>query len=59
VPDHEVIAALRERERTGAPLSRRDVMAEYRMGTPRATRLMAAANNGTQLDMTDLHNGNS
>jgi hypothetical protein len=59
VPDHEVIAALRKREQEGKPLSRRDVMAEYRMGTPRAVRLMAAASNGTQLDVTDLHHGNS
>jgi hypothetical protein len=59
VPDHEVIAALREREQNGDSLSRRGVMAEFRMGTPRATRLMAAANNGTQFDIAGIHEGNS
>ncbi|WP_431428890.1 DUF2637 domain-containing protein [Actinophytocola sp.] len=59
VSDHEVIKALREREQQGEPLSRRSVMAEYRMGTPRATRLMAAASNGTHLTISDHHRGDS
>lgn len=57
VSDREVIKALRERQ--GEPLSRRGVMAEYRMGTPRAARLMAAASNGTHLTIADRHGGDS
>ncbi|GAB3448880.1 hypothetical protein GCM10027436_42760 [Actinophytocola sediminis] len=59
VSDHEVIKALREREQQGEPLSRRSVMAEYRMGTPRATRLIAAASNGAHLTIADHHGGDS
>jgi hypothetical protein len=58
VSDDEVIAAIRQRQQNG-PVSRRDLMAEFRMGTPRAVRLMAAARNGTQLDLTGIPDGNS
>lgn len=47
VSDDEVIAAIRQRQHNG-PVSRRGLMTEFGMGTPRATRLMAAANNGSQ-----------
>jgi hypothetical protein len=59
VPDHVVIKALRTREQQGEPLSRRGVMAEFRMGTPRAERLMAAARNGTHPTTDDRHGGDS
>jgi hypothetical protein len=58
VSDDEVIAAIRQRQQNG-PVSRRDLMAEFRMGTPRAVRLMAAARNGTQLDLSGIPGGNS
>jgi hypothetical protein len=52
VSDDEIIAAIHQRRQIG-PVSRRSLMADFRMGTSRANRLMAAANNGAQRDRTD------
>jgi hypothetical protein len=52
VSDDEVIAAIHQRRQNG-PVSRRSLMTDFRMGTSRANRLMAAANNGSQRDRTD------
>lgn len=56
VSDDEVIAAIREHEEAG-PVTRRFVMDEFRMGTPRAIRLIDAARNGAQLDLAAIQNG--
>jgi hypothetical protein len=53
VSDEEVIAAIRQRRQHG-PVSRRGLMAEFGLGTPRATRLLAEATNGTQPGLTSI-----
>jgi hypothetical protein len=50
VSDDVVIAAIQQRQQNG-PVSRRWLMAEFNLGTPRATRLMAQARNGTHVDL--------
>lgn len=57
VSDEEVLATVQGRQQ---PVTRRDLMDEFRMGTNRATRLLAKANNnGAQLDLTGVHGGDS
>jgi outer membrane biosynthesis protein TonB len=69
VPDDVVVAALREHEQEDNPLTRRQAMDMFHMGTNRADRLLAEAQNaardgvrdeapnGTQVDLAMLDHG--
>jgi hypothetical protein len=51
-PDEELVQDIRDRERHEAPMSKRRVMSEYKVGNDRALRLLHQARNGHQLDLS-------
>ena len=50
VPDPELIETIRQIERDQGPLTRRGAMTQFRVGSKKATELLAAARNGQEMD---------